>query len=68
MSKEKIIDLYTIEQLTETNAGMNGMAIRFKVRNKDVIHALWTIAKDTVWSKLLLDVNEEKGGRLREDE
>lgn len=53
--KQETIDLYSIEQHIETDAGINAMATRFHVRNKDVLYAMWTIAKDLVWAKLTQD-------------
>lgn len=53
--KQETIDLYALEQHIETDAGINAMAIRFHIKHKDVICALWSIAKDSVWAKLTQD-------------
>lgn len=54
------IDLYTPNQHVESIKGITSMATRFDTRNSDVIHALWAIAKDTVWAKLERDVKGKK--------
>ena len=56
--KDKTIDLYTSDQQVESIKGIAGMATRFGIRNSDVIHATWAIAKDSVWAKLEQDVKE----------
>ena len=58
--KDKTIDLYTPDQHAETTEWITDMAIRFNVRGNDVIRAMWTIAKGTVWAKLALDAKEKK--------
>ena len=54
------IDLYTSDQQVESVKGIAGMATRFGIRNSDVIHATWAIAKDSVWAKLEQDVKGVK--------
>ena len=60
LKDKEIIDLYSIDQHVETTEKITDMAIRFNIRGNDVIHALWTIAKDSVWAKLTLDLKEKK--------
>ena len=66
--KQETLDLYTPDQHAETTEGITAMAIRFNVRGNDVIHALWSIAKDSVWAKLEQDVKEKKKQMKKERE
>lgn len=63
--KQETIYLYTGDQHAETAEQITKMAIRFHVMEYDVVHAMVSIAKDSVWSKLERDVNEEKRKRKR---
>ena len=67
MKDKEISDLYTPDQHAETTEGITAMAIRFNIRGNDVIHALWAIAKDTVWAKLALDIKELKEARKKKE-
>ena len=58
--KREIINLYTDDRHAETAEQITKMAIRFHVTEYDVIHAMVSIAKDTVWAKLEQDVKEKK--------
>lgn len=60
MKQEKILDLYSLNQYVETTKKIAAMARRFNIKPTDVIHATWTIAKDSVWSKLERDVKDRK--------
>ena len=66
MKNKEPIDFYTPDQHAETTDEITAMAIRFNVRGNDVIHALWTIAKDSVWAKLALDAKDKKEQIKRE--
>jgi hypothetical protein len=54
--EDKTIDLYTDNQLTETNNWIISMAMRYDVSADDVIRALWLEGKSTVWAKLEQDL------------
>ena len=63
---QETIDLYSIPQHAETAEQITKMAIRFGIRGKDVIHALWLGSRDTVWAKLALDLKDRKEEIKRE--
>ena len=73
MAKETI-HIYSTEQHNEVDKGIDNMATRFHVTNKDVLYAMWTIAKDSIWSKLTLDtidrnreIKKEKAAMLKKE-
>lgn len=65
--KQETVYLYTDDQHAETAEWISKMAIRFHVMEYDVICALWSIAKDSVWAKLTLDVKEKKKQMKKEE-
>ena len=68
MKNKETIDLYTPDQHAGITEGITDMAIRFNVRGNDVILALWSIAKDSVWAMLERDVKEKKRQMKKERE